>query len=1086
MKRISIGFLLMVAFVLIAGAQRRKSTPASSSYFLSSELFKNYSFRNIGPAFMSGRIADIAIHPENENTWYIAVGSGGVWKTENAGVTFNPLFDDQKSYSIGCVALDLSNPNVVWVGTGENVGGRHVGFGDGIYRSMDGGSTWENMGLPNSNHISKIDVHPDNADVIRVAAQGPLWYPGGDRGFYLSEDGGKTWKKTLGDEQYTGVTDFAVDPRDPNRIYAATWQHHRTVAAWMGGGPKSRIHLSTDGGRSWQLLRNGLPEGNMGKIGLAISPIDPDVVYAAIELDRITGGVFRSSDRGGSWKKMSDAVAGATGPHYYQELYASPHKFDRLYLVDNWMQISEDGGKTFTRLNRSDKHGDNHAIAFKKSDPDYLLVGTDGGVYESFDLGQNWRFMENLPITQFYKVAVDDSEPFYNIYGGTQDNSTQGGPSRTDNLHGIRNADWKVVLNWDGHQPATEPGNPNIIYAERQEGNLSRIDMTTGEVTDIQPQADAGEPYERFNWDAPILVSPHSPTTLFFGSQRVWKSENRGDSWTAISQDLTKNQERLALPIMGRVQSWDAPWDVNAMSNYNTITSLAESPKKAGVIYAGTDDGIIQVTENGGTTWRQISVGNIPGVPATAFVNDIKADLFDESTVYVALDNHKYGDFKPYLAVSRDKGNTWSLITTGLSNRNLVWRVVQDHVNPSLMFAATEFGVFFTIDAGAHWTELPGNVPTISFRDLAIQRRENDLVAASFGRGFFILDDYSALRGLSSAVIQQEATLFKPRDAWWYIPRSVLDFEDKRGSQGTQHYVAPNPEFGATFSFYLKDDVRSLKEMRQASEKARNKQGQNIPFPGWEALEKEKLEEGPYLFIEIKNEAGAVVNRVEASGKKGMNRKSWDLRYASANLLRLDGKVEAESGRMVTPGTYSATLMKMQNGKVVALGESVSFNVKRLYEGHLPSDINVTADFWKQFDMLSRDAGTFELALGRAIRSADRVHIAAVRGNVDTDLIEQAVALENDVKALQSRYGGNQAKGEIGEKSNPVLGDRLFALWKGVTRSTYGPTETHKKVMQLANQELKGLQSTLSEIERRISALSDAIVQAGGPTIEGQ
>jgi len=475
---------------------------------------------------MSGRIADIAIDPTNENIWYVAVGSGGVWKTENAGTTFKPVFDKQVSFSIGCVTIDPNNPFVIWVGTGENVGGRHMGFGDGIYNSEDGGESWTNMGLKKSEHISKIAVHPENSDVIVVAAQGPLWSKGGERGFYKSMDGGKSWKKTLGDEEYTGVTDFVIDPRDPNRIYAATWQHHRTVAAWMGGGEKTKINLSTDGGDTWKELKTGLPDGKMGKIGLAISPQNPDVVYAAIELNRTKGGFYRSSNRGASWTKMSDPVAGATGPHYYQEIYVSPHKFDRVYFMDNPLWVTEDGGKNFSQVNTLDKHVDNHSITFKQSDPNYILVGTDGGVYESFDLGATWRYMENIPVTQFYKVALDDTEPFYNIYGGTQDNSTQGGPSRTDNLTGIRNSDWSVVLNWDGHQPATEPGNPDILYAERQSGNLSRIDMTTGEVTDIQPQPGEDEGSERFNWDAPILVSPHTPSTIFlarieFGCQKI-------------------------------------------------------------------------------------------------------------------------------------------------------------------------------------------------------------------------------------------------------------------------------------------------------------------------------------------------------------------------------------------------------------------------------------------------------------------------------------------------------------------------------------------------------------------------------------
>ena len=390
--RKNIIFLTILAVIITAGVvhgQRRgTSSPLKP---IDSKLFDNYKFRSIGPAFMSGRIADLAIDPTNENIWYVAVASGGVWKTVNAGTTFAPIFDEQSVYSIGCVTIDPNNPYHVWVGTGENDGGRHIGFGDGIYRSTDGGASWQNMGLKESEHISKIIVHPDNSDVIYVASQGPLWSPGGERGFYKSTDGGKSWKRTLGDDQWMGVTDMAVDPRNANRIYAVTWEHHRTIAAYMSGSTNNRIYLSTDGGETWEKLKTGLPEGNWGKTALAVSPVDPDVVYAAIEQDRRTGGVWRSANRGGSWTKMSNTVAGATGPHYYQEIFASPHKLDRLYFMNNDLLKSEDGGKTFEPMDERAKHGDNHAVAFKASDPNYLLVGSDGGVYESFDLGDNWR-----------------------------------------------------------------------------------------------------------------------------------------------------------------------------------------------------------------------------------------------------------------------------------------------------------------------------------------------------------------------------------------------------------------------------------------------------------------------------------------------------------------------------------------------------------------------------------------------------------------------------------------------------------------------------------------------------------------------
>ncbi|MEW7292766.1 VPS10 domain-containing protein [Aquimarina sp. 2304DJ70-9] len=1077
-------FLLLLSCSVFGQRSKGKQVPQST---LSDSVFSGLKLRNIGPAFMSGRIADIAIHPKNENIWYVAVGSGGVWKTVNSGTTWKPIFDDQTSYSIGCVTIDPNNYNTIWVGTGENVGGRHVGYGDGIYRSNDGGASWENMGLKNSEHISKIIIHPENSNVIWAAVQGPLWKKGGERGLYKSIDGGRTWKKTLGDNQWIGVTDLIIDPRNPDQLYAATWQRHRTVAAYMGGGPGSGIHRSTDGGETWSILKEGLPKSWMGKIGLAISPQNPDILYAAIELDRRTGGVYRSSDKGTSWEKRSDAVAGATGPHYYQELYASPHHFERLYLVDSRMQISEDGGKTFTRMNRDHKHGDNHAVAFRKHDPNYILVGTDGGLYQTFDLTKNWHFIDNLPVTQYYKVAVDDSEPFYNIYGGTQDNSTQGGPSRTDNVHGIQNSDWKIVLNWDGHQPATEPGNPNIMYAERQEGNLSRVDLSTGEVIDIQPQPGANESFERFNWDAPILVSAHDPARIYFASQRLWRSNNRGDKWTAISGDLTKNQERIELNIMGKKQSWDAPWDFLAMSNYNTITSIAESPKQEGVLYVGTDDGIIQATQDGGSNWRRIDVGTLPGVPATAFVNDIKADLFDANTLYVALDNHKYGDFNPYLLKSSDNGRTWKSIKGNLPQRTLVWRIVQDHVQPNLLFAATEFGIYFTVNGGNKWIKLKGDMPTISFRDLAIQRKENDLIGASFGRGFFVFDDYTTLRTISEAKLKEEAILFPTRDAWWYIPRPNLSFDDKRGSQGASHYVAPNPDFGAVFTYYLKDGLKTAEEKRKESEK-KNK-GKDIAFPGWDKVEAERTEPKPQIVLTITNSNGKTIRRINGAVTKGFHRVSWDLRYPATNAITLkkqDFPFGAPRGLMAVPGKYTATLSKVIDGKVTPLSDPISFTVKQMRQGVLKGATPEEAStFWRDFEKAQGKVSTLDIQISKIEKRLKAMNRALELANTAPgDIDARLSALKKRFDNLNTAFRGNQSKQQVGEKTKPTIGDRMFAIYRGVDRSTYGPTSTHLETMQIINTLISTMTTQYNGLKNETDSLSKALREAGAPYVE--
>ena len=1083
MKNIALLFLAFTCALLV-NAQDNKNKE-----IFSESTFSGLKFRSIGPAFMSGRIADIAIHPENNSIWYVAVGSGGVWKTQNAGTTWNPVFDKQSSYSIGCVTIDKNNPNVIWVGTGENIGGRHVGYGDGIYLSKDAGKSWENMGLKNSEHISKIIIHPENSNILWVAAQGPLWAKGGERGLYKTVDGGKNWKKTLGDDEWVGATDIVMDPRNPNRLYAATWQRHRNVAAYMGGGPGTAIYKSEDGGENWEKLEKGLPKSNMGKIGLAISPQKPDVLYAAIELDRRTGGVYKSTDRGASWEKQSAAVSGATGPHYYQELYASPHQFDKIYLVDVRMQVSENGGKTFKRMKEKFKHSDNHSLAFREDDPNYLLVGTDGGIYETFDMTKNWRYIPNLPITQFYKVAVDDAEPFYNIYGGTQDNNTQGGPSRTDDKRGITNADWEVVLFADGHQPATEPGNPDIVYAEWQQGNLVRVDRTTGEFVYIQPQPEAGEDYERFNWDAPILVSPHKPTRIYFASQRVWKSENRGDSWTAISNDLTKNQKRIELPIMDKKWSYDSPWDMDAMSNYNTITSLAESPLQEGLIYAGTDDGIIQVTENGGATWRTILVDDLPKVPKTAFVNDIKADLFDANTVYVVLDNHKFGDFDPYLIRSTDRGKSWESIKGNLPDRNLLWRIVQDHENKNLMFLATEFGIYFTVTGGEKWAKLTGGVPTISFRDLAIQRRENDLVGASFGRSFYILDDYSALRQVSEAQLKDEATLFPVRKAWWYKERATLG--GKKGSQGAQYFTAPNPPFGAVFTYYIGEEYKTLAEKRKEKEKALNKENEDIPFPGWEQLDREELQEKPKMLLTVKDTDGNVVRKIEGPAKKGFHRVSWNLKTASKRAINPENSNPGNQpdGFMVVPGKYTVTLSKQIDGVVTKLSEPIEFDVEVLRKGALEgAGPDKVVAFWEALEEMQRKMSAVSMAIKETRKRLEAMERALARTEVDPTVLNTKLhELKMELARLKLNFFGSKAKKEVGERTKPTIYSRLSAARMGTSNSTYGPTPTHIRSFEIAQKEFKALKSELTGImERKIPAVEQELKKAGAPWIPGQ
>ena len=1078
-----------ILFLPAGKISAQEKETSEDSLFVES-IFSGLAFRNIGPAFMSGRISDVAIHPEDDNTWFIAVGSGGVWKTTNAGITWQPLFDKQKSYSIGCLTIDPENPHVVWVGTGENVGGRHVGYGDGIYKSEDDGLSWKNMGLNESQHISKIIIHPKNSDVIWVAVQGPLWSKGGERGLYKSTDGGKSWTKILGDEEWTGVTDLVIDPRNPDLLYAATWQRHRNIASYMGGGPGSGIHRSTDGGETWEELKKGLPESNMGKIGLAISPQKPDILYAAIELDRRTGGVYKSTNRGASWEKQSEAVSSATGPHYYQELYACPHNFDRIYLADVRIQVSNDGGKTFERLTEQHKHSDNHAICFKKDDPDYLLTGTDGGLYESFDEANNWRFMANLPLTQFYKVAVDDTEPFYNIYGGTQDNGTQGGPSRTDSRQGILNSDWYVVMGGDGHQPATEPGNPDILYAQSQEGELHRIDLTTGERVYIKPQPGAGESYERTNWDAPVLVSPHSPSRIYFASQRLLRSDNRGDTWKAVSGDLTRNQERIKLPLMDKTWSWDSPWDFRAMSNYNTITSIAESPQKEGLIYIGTDDGLIHMTEDGGENWNKIEVSSLPDVPGTSYVNDIKAGLFDENSVYIVLDNHKFGDLNPYLLKSTDRGKTWKSIRGNIPDKTLVWRIVQDHIKPELLFVGTEFGIYFSIDGGGNWIQFKAGLPTISFRDLVIQKRENDLVAASFGRGFFVLDDYSVLREVSLEQLKKETGLFSVKNALLYIERQKLGYSEK-GTQGAAYFTAPNPPFGAVFTYYLKDTFKTKKEIRQEREKKLSKDCEDVSFAGWDEVDAERRQDNPVIQLVVKDEEGNVVRKIAGPNNKGIHRVAWDLRATSVNAIDLSriSPDYSPRGFIVTPGIYSVSLIKNIDGVVTELNGPQEFKVKQFKRGALDGVSKDDKDSYrKDIEALSAGISAANLSLRKSQKKIEAIQLVVNNTRIVPGLADSLVhQIKQDLFSLDENLNGNRSKRQVGEKNDPTVRSRLRVALSGVATATYGPTKMHRENFEIAREEFKAIRTELEEIRvSRIPEIIKILIEAGAPWFEGQ
>jgi len=1089
MKKIAVCLMVTLLALGATGWAENPKTEAKAEKknLFNSDTLSGLEFRNIGPAWMSGRISDIVIHPNNRNIWYVAVGSGNVWKTENAGTTWTPIFDSEASYSIGCITLDPKNPETVWVGTGENVSGRHVGFGDGVYRSLNGGKTWTNMGLQKSEHIARILIDPRNSNTIYVAAEGPLWSSGGERGLYKSADGGKSWNLSLEISKDTGVTSAELDPSDPDTLYAAAYQRRRSVAAFMGGGPESGIHKSEDAGKTWRKLSVGLPKGDMGKIGLAVSPINPSVIYATIEAGPDEQGFYRSPNRGESWEKRNSYISGATGPHYYQEIFADPNVFDRVYQMDYMIRITEDGGKTFRFVGEKNKHTDNHALAFLPGDPNYLLDGCDGGVYESRDGGKSWRYFDNLPVTQFYKLALDNAVPFYNVHGGTQDNGSQLGPSRTLNVNGIRNSDWIGTFGADGYACAIDPEDPNIIYVEMQNGRLFRFDKKSLEFVYISPGPEVSDPPLRFNWDSPILISPYSRARIYYASQFLWKSDDRGDSWTKISPDLTRNIFRLEQKIMGKTWGADALWDHGAMSMFSTITTISESPLQEGLIYVGSDDGLIQVTEDGGKTWRKID--KIVGVPDNFFVNKIKASKHDKDSVYAAVDVHKTGDYKPYLLMSSDRGKTWTNIAGDMPQRNLVWSVTQDHVKKDLLFAGTEFGIYATVDGGKHWVKLSGGVPTISFRDIEVQEREDDLVGASFGRSFFILDDYSPLRQLDEKVLEQETLLFPPRKALMYIPQQPLQ-EEGKASLGDGLYLAPNPPFGAVFTYYLKESLKTGAEARREEEKNLEKAGKPVPFPGWDKLRKEETEEKPEIILTITDEVGQVVRRITGPAGKGIHRVAWDLRYPAIDPIEPETTERREyrgrsEGPLVVPGTFKVSLAKRVDGILTAIGQPQAFTVESLNLASLPAkDRQDLLDFQRKAGELQRAMMGAASAAQEASKNLELIKKALLNApKADPKLGERAKELETRLREEMILLNGDWTVQRRSEATAPSLMDRVSAQLS----TTCPITETVKRNYEIAAGAFeKLLEDMCLTIEQDLKKLGDELEAAGAPWSPGR
>lgn len=1050
--------------------------------------FSGLKWRELGPATTSGRIADLAVNPKKPWEYYLGVACGGVWKTSNGGTTYEPIFDSEASYSIGCVTIDPNNTNTIWVGSGENNGQRSIAYGDGVYKSVNGGKSWKNMGLKTSEHIGNIVVHPENSNVVFVAAHGPLWNGGGERGLYKTTDGGATWDCVLEVDQWTGVNEVFMDPRDPDVMYASTWQRARHVWTFLGGGPGSAIYKSTDGGTTWDKSEAGIPGGDKGRIGMAVSPVNPDRLFALVEAGE-SSGLYRSDNRGENWHKVNSYI---TSGNYYQEIYCDPVDADKVFFLDTWAHVSVDGGKTVTKFGEERyKHVDNHCMWVNPDNTDHILMGCDGGLYETWDWGKNWQYKPNLPLTQFYKVSTDNEKPFYYVYGGTQDNNTLGGPSRTTNRHGIANTDWFITNGGDGFEAVVDPKDPNTVYAQSQYGWLNRFDKASGEKIGVKPMEGKGESGLRWNWDAPVIISPHQHTRLYFAANKLFRSDDRGNSWKAVSGDLTRQINRNDLKIMDRKWGVDAINIHRSTTDYGNIVALDESPLQEGLLYVGTDDGLVQVSENGGESWRKIAF--VTGVPETTYVNMLVASRHDANTVYAVFNNHKRGDFKPYVYKSTDKGASWTSISSNLPERGSVYCLAQDHVDPNLIFAGTEFGVFFTSDGGEKWTQIKAGLPTIAVRDMDIQRRENDLVIATFGRGFYVLDDYTSLRKMDKDVLAKDATIFPIKDALQFVESSPLGYAGT-GFQGMSYFVTPNPPVGAVFTYYLKEAPKTMKQERQEKEKDLIKDGKDVDWPSWDELRKEDEEDGAMLVFTVRDASGNVVRRLKKSPSAGMHRLVWDFHYPPTSPVSLSSRsgyspyASEDKGPRAMPGQYSVDMAMVKEGEVTILVSPQQFNVVPLKNTTLPAEDPAMAEkFMKRLGEMNRAVAGANRLRGELNSKVNHIEKALeLTPSAPLTMMGEVQKLKTRLRDIRYALNGDPTKSRRQFTGDPSISGRVGTVEWTYSNTRSAPTKTMEDQLNIAEEEFGPVLADLKQIVAAIQKMESKLESIGAPYTPGR
>jgi len=1025
-SRIVLIVCVCLIFSLFIGAKKVKKKPEP---VIPESILDGLEWRNIGPCNMGGRIDDFAVVESNPKIIYAGMASGGIWKTTNNGVTWEPMFDDQVTSTIGDVTVSPSNPDIVWIGTGEPNNRQSSSWGNGVYKSMDGGKTWKNMGLQDTHHIGRIAIHPRNPDIVYVAALGHLWGPNKERGLFKTSDGGKTWTNAKYIDENTGFVDVAIDLENPNTLYAAAYQRRRRGWGFNGGGPGSGLYKTTDGGETWIQLTNGLPQGNTGRIGVDVFRSNPNIVYALVE--HKLGGTFRSEDKGLTWKKMSSTNP---RPMYYSKIRIDPNNDQRIWVLGASMYVSEDGGKTFSTNYVRGIHGDHHAMWINPLDSNHVVLGSDGGIYFSYDRGKTWDFVNIMPLGQFYEVGFDMRKPYY-VYGGLQDNGSWGGPSATLTRLGVTNEDWFRIGGGDGFFTQVDPTDYTTIYAESQNGNLFRFDLKSGERKSIRPMpADETETY-RFNWNSPVLISPHDHKTIYYGGNKLFKSKDRGDTWEA-SIDLTTQQDREKLPLMGVLPDESTLSRHDGISYFGDITTISESPIKEGLLYVGTDGGNIQVSRNGGMTWKNV-ISKVPGVPKYTYVTRVVASNAEEGIAYVTLDGHRNNDFKAYVFMTNDYGENWKSISANLPEGGTV-NVIREHPrNPNLLFVGTERGAYFSIDRGRSWVKFKNDFPIVPVDDIAIHPRENDLIFGTHGRSIWILDDITPLEQMKEEVLESPAFLFDMRQATMFNPYN------HKGSLGQKYYVAPNPPRGAMISYYLKEEANGSVE------------------------------------VIIKDSAGQEIGGLRGTKNAGINRITWDLRHAVpvTQEAPVDRRFRAQ-GPYVLPGEYQVTLKvagQEMSKRIEVEGDpriDISFEDRKAQHDALMS-------IFKLYPLLSATSGAADRLKSEMDKQVDVLKKIKDVPGVVSDKIK---AVSEEIEDIRIKLLGDPELGWRGMRAS-VRG-RISTAGRSIGGYTGAPSQDQLQQVKKNTEELMALIEKINRIiEVEVPALNRLMNENNIPRI---